>query len=524
MMVRRPRRSWSMRVLHLRRGPLCVGGHVPVAARAGYLSLVLWGLSACGSAPPPSDATPWPVPTQWNTLVVAAEVDEVQAQVQAQAQAQAALQDTVSWGARQVDETDTDRLQSPTWQRYFLDERLRGVVDLALRRNRDLQVAAHNLEAARAVLLQSRAARRPSVKADWASEEDWEGDDALGEKGWTRSHQLGLTVAWELDLFGHLSAQSEERLQRYLASEAGWQAVQVSLVASTAQAYLQWATDLALLALAQSTQVNAQGAAALTQERLTRGMANRQDVLVQQTLAHQARADALRYQRLCAQDRNALELLIGGTLPAEWAPDELLEAPYSQVAWPEDLDTRVLLVRPDVAQAEHQLQATAADVAAARAAFFPVIRLGLESGGLADTIHRLLSTPTRFLNWTMDATWPLFSGGALQAREAQTRALQQAALAQYEKVVQTAFREVADAMAARVTLGPELQARQSQLDALVAQQDIVHTRHRLGRDGALSVLDIDRQVYAARAAVLQSRLALAVNGVDLYRGLGGGAS
>lgn len=419
---------------------------------------------------------------------------------------------------------EVGRVEASAWQRYFLDARLRGVLDLALARNRDLQVAAHNLEAARALLLQARAARRPAVSADWASEEDWEGDDALGEKGWSRSHQLGLTVAWELDLFGHLSAQSEERLQRYLASEAGWQAVRVSLVASTAQAYLQWATDLALLALAQSTQANAQRAAELTQERLARGLSNRQDVLVQQTLAHQARADALRYQRLCAQDRHALELLIGGPLPAALTPDVLAEQPYSLVAWPAGLDTQVLQARPDVVQAEHQLRATAADVAAARAAFFPVVSLGLEAGGMAETIGRLLDAPTRFLNWTMDATLPIFSGGALQAREAQTQALQRAALAQYEKVVQTAFREVADAMVARATLGPELDARQAQLDALVAQQDIVHARHRLGRDGALSVLDIDRQVYAARAAVLQSRLALAVNGVDLYRGLGGGAS
>jgi outer membrane protein, multidrug efflux system len=408
------------------------------------------------------------------------------------------------------------------WTHYVVDERLRQVLAHALAHNRDVRVALHNTAAARAVLRQAQGAGQPTVGATWATERSWQSTDRFDGQGWSTSHAPSLTVAYEVDLFGRLASQSEAALQRHLASHAGARALQLSVLAATAQAYVQLAADQALWQLARETQANAERSAALMAERQARGLASRQDVLVQQTLVHQAQADAVRYERQCALDRHALALLVGTAVPDALWPDALGSTPYTLVRWPEGLSTQVLQQRPDVLQAEHQLRAAHADVAAARAAFFPVISLGGEAGLLAQSLRALLDAPTRVLAWTLDASVPLWSGGGLRARQTQAEALQQAALAQYDKTLQTALREVADALVTRATLGRELAAQQALLDDLTQQHAIVSARYRLGRDGALALLDMERQVYAARATLLRSRLAEALNLVDVYRSLGGG--
>ncbi len=420
-----------------------------------------------------------------------------------------------------VEAPEDVRSEGLAWADYFVDERLRQVLAQALAHNRDVRAALHNTAAARAVLRQAQGAGQPTVGATWATERSWQSTDTFDGQGWSTSHAPSLTVAYEVDLFGRLAHANEAALQRHLASHAGTRALQLSLLAATAQAYVQLAADQALLQLARDTQANAERSAALIAERQARGLASRQDVWVQQTLVHQAQADAVRYERQCALGRHALTLLVGTSVPAEWWPEALGTTPYTLARWPESVDTQVLLRRPDVQQAEHQLRAAQADVAAAQAALLPVIRLGGDAGWLAESVRALLHAPTKVLAWTLDASVPLFSGGVLQARQTQAEALQQAARAQYDKALQTALREVADVLVTRATLGRELAAQQALLDDLTQQHAIVSARYRLGRDGALALLDMERQVYAARATLLRSRLAEALNGVDVYRSLGG---
>ena len=229
-----------------------------------------------------------------------------------------------------------------------------------------------------------------------------------------------------------------------------------------------------------------------------------------------------RYSRQQAQDRNALELLVGQPLAQVLLPDALVDGGYTQVDLPPGLPSRVLLQRPDVRQAEHQLKATHADIGVARAAFFPTLSLTGDAGMISTTLLGLVENPTRLAGLAATLSLPLFSGGGNEAKLDQARALQQSALAVYEKAIQAAFREVADALVGQGALAAEKQAQGDYLASLEEQLSIVEARHRLGRDGALAVFVIQRQVLAARAALVRARLAEAVNHVTLYKTLGGG--
>jgi outer membrane protein, multidrug efflux system len=410
------------------------------------------------------------------------------------------------------------------WQRFVQDERLRTLIAQALTHNRDLQAAAHNLEAARALYRQGRAGLFPTLGVAGTDTREWQGDDRQDSVGITRSSQLSLATTYELDLVGRIRNQSQAALERYLASAEGARALRITLIGDVAQAYLTYASDKALGALASSTQDTARRGMELSDARFRAGMGTRQDYLVQEAIFQQARADEIRYARLMAQDRNALELLVGQALAPEQLPDALVDGGYTRAELPPGLPAQVLLARPDVRQAEHQLKATHADIGVARAAFFPTLSLTGEAGGISTTLLGLVQNPTHLAGLTATLGLPIFSGGANEAKLAQARALREAALASYEKSIQKAFREVADALVAQDTLAAEKQAQGDYLSSLEQQLRIVEARQRLGRDGALAVFVIQRQVLAARAALIRARLAEASNHVALYKTLGGGGT
>lgn len=473
----------------------------PISHRArGLLGLAALMLGGCVSLAPDYARGPLPVPASWPGPGLEAE---------AEAEAKA--------------DTKADAAALP-WQDFVLDERLRTLISQALTHNRDLQAAAHNLEAARALYRQGRAGLFPTLGVAGTDTREWQGDDRQDSVGVTRTSQLTLATTYELDLVGRIRNQSQAALERYLASAEGARALRVSLIGEVAQAYLTYASDKALGALASNTRDTAQRGMELSEARFRQGMGTRQDYLVQEALFQQARADEARYARLMAQDANALALLVGRPLKPEQLPDALVDGGYTQAPLPPGLPAQVLLARPDVRQAEHQLKATHADIGVARAAFFPTLSLTGAAGGISTTLLGLVQNPTHLAGLTGTLGLPIFSGGANEAKLAQARALREAALASYEKAIQKAFREVADALVAQDTLSAEKNAQGDYLVSLEQQLRIVEARQRLGRDGALAVFVIQRQVLAARAALIRARLAEASNHVALYKTLGGGGT
>ena len=404
------------------------------------------------------------------------------------------------------------------WQQFYAgDARLTQLIELALKNNRDLRVALLNVEQARALARVSDANRWPTVAAGFSSSRTPGQNDTI-----TSNYQAGLQIsAYELDLFGKLKNNSDAALARYLASAEGSRAAQISLVAGVASAHLALQADEELLALARQTLATREDSLRLIRLKYDTGSASALDLASADSAAAAARASLALAQRQRDQDENALVLLVGqplpATLPAARKLDELRLADV-----PAGLPSEVLVTRPDVLQAEQQLVAANANIGAARAAFFPSITLTTSIGTASSQLSDLFSkTAWSFVG---QALMPIFDAGRNQANLDAARAAQGIAVAQYEKAVQTAFREVADALAGRATLDEQLTAQAEQARAEAQRLELVELRYRNGVSSSLELLDAQRASFAAQQALLQVRLAKALNGVSLYKVLGGGAA
>ncbi|MFN7723630.1 MAG: efflux transporter outer membrane subunit [Rubrivivax sp.] len=403
------------------------------------------------------------------------------------------------------------------WREFLADARLRALVDLALAGNRDLRVAVLTAEQARASAGAVRADLLPTVQAGATGT----ATSAVGG-GSTRSYTAGLSItAWEIDLFGRLRSLSEAAQARYLASEEGRRAAQLSLVASVASADLALRADDELLALTAQTLATREQTLALAQARFKAGVAAEPELRSVKSLAAAARASLAALQRQRAQDLNTLALLLGQPLPANLpagAPLASVQLP----ALPAGLPATVLLQRPDVRQAEQALLAANANIGAARAAFFPRLALTTQVGTASNALSGLFDNTA----WTVAPSLlaPIFDAGRNSNNLAASRAAKEIAVAQYEKALQSAFREVADALAGRDTLGAQLAAQQQQADAETRRQVLAQQLFQGGAASALERLDAERSALAAQQAVLQVRLAALQNAVQLYRVLGGGTA
>ncbi|OHX10414.1 efflux transporter outer membrane subunit [Chromobacterium sphagni] len=409
------------------------------------------------------------------------------------------------------------------WQRFFVDPGLRAAITLALANNRDLRAAAANAQAARAQYRIQDAARLPTVQLQGGSSRQrvWGGDAELGAD--SVSHSLGLGVsAFELDLFGRVRSLSDAQWQRYLASEAGAQAVRVSLIAETANAYLALAADRSQLAASRETLASAERSLGLTRERLRLGAASGLELRAMETVCLQARADAARYAGQAARGAQALQLLAGVELTEAQLPPALAERSYTLDSLPLDAPASALLRRPDVRQAESLLRAANADIGAARAALLPKLGLSASVGWSDLTLGGLLGAPARALSLALDVGMPLLDGGAAAAGVDQAQALRLAAQAGYEKAVQTGFGEVAEALLLRQAILDEKLARQASLASAEAALRLAEGRYRLGLDGYLSLLEAQRATQATRQQWISVRLEEASNMVAQYRALGGG--
>lgn len=406
------------------------------------------------------------------------------------------------------------------WQTFFGDPRLRELIELALANNRDLRVAVLNIEQARAQFQIKRADQFPTVGVAVARTPTTSGSSAVNV------YSAGVGISnWELDFFGRLGSLKEAARAQYLATEEGRKATQISLIASVANGYLNLLADNELLELTHQTLATRADSLKLTRLRLDHGAASELDSRQAESLFEGAQVALAQQQRQRAQDENALVLLLGQPLPQDFfvavAPPRLSDAALL-TELPAGLPSSVLVNRPDVRQAEQQLIAANANIGAARAAFFPQITLTAQAGLASTQLSELFKSGT--YGWTLASQLllPIFDSGRRQAGLDTATAGRAIAVAQYEKAIQSAFREVADALAGRATLGEQLRAQQAQARTEAVSFKLADLRYRNGVASYLDNLDAQRSLFATQQAVVQTRLLQLQNQVTLYKSLGGG--
>lgn len=408
-------------------------------------------------------------------------------------------------------------LPAVTYKEIFTDPRLQTLIAEAFANNRDLMIAASNIAAAREQYHIQRAEQFPSVNAT-------AGLTASGDKSKSVSaqYQAGLSVpSFDIDLFGRLRSLTHAEFQRYLATEAGARATRLTMVADIANAWLNYGADSSLLLIAQETATSAGKSVRLTKLRLDAGVAPRTDLDQAEQILAQAQSDLAQQRTAVAQDVNALQLLVGMPIAPTLLPRSIDDAAGTIAALPAGVSSYVLLRRPDVLQAEYQLRAANADIGAARAALFPRITLtGLL--GFATTALTSLFTGGGF-GWQVGASaaYTVFQAGAGHANVRLTEAQRNAALATYQRAVQSAFRDVADALARRSTMDDQLAAAQRQQAAGADNYLLTEARYRAGVDPFLNVLVAQRSYYTAQNALVQTKLTAGQNKVALYQSLGG---
>jgi multidrug efflux system outer membrane protein len=407
-------------------------------------------------------------------------------------------------------------LPAVTYKDIFRDPRLQTLIQQALANNRDLMAAAANISAAREQYRIQRSGQLPVVNAG-------AGTTLTGDKSNVNAnYSADVSVpSFEIDLFGRVRSLSHAQLERYFATEAAARATRLALVASIADAWLVYGADSSLLGIANETARSAATTVKLTRARLEGGVAPRTDLSQAEQILTGAEADVARQTTAVAQDVNALRLLVGAPIDPALLPKSIDEAAPTVAELPAGLDSSILLRRPDVVEAEYQLRAANAQIGAARAALFPKISLtGLL--GLASEALTSLFTGGAF-GWSAgaDATYTIFQGGAGLANVRLTQAQQRAAVADYQKAVQTAFREVSDALARRGTMGKEVDARARQAAAAAESLKLSEARYRAGIENFLATLDAQRSSYSAQQVLVQTKLESAENLVDLYQSLGG---
>lgn len=409
------------------------------------------------------------------------------------------------------------------WQDYFTDPQLRRLIDIALQHNRDLRVAALNLEKVRAAYQIQRAAQFPTLGANASATR---GRSAASGMHTGNTFSAGLAIAaWELDFFGRIHSLKEQALAQYLATDEARKAYELTLVTSVAQGWLTLIADEELLEISRRTMVTREESAKLAQLRFDSGAASELDLRQAQSLSAAARATYAQQQRQRVLDENALALLIGQELPADLRDGlrgtRLADAapmPAIPAGLPSDLLTR----RPDIRQAEQTLIAANASIGAARAAFFPSISLTAQYGSASSELSGLFKSGSWVFSIGPSLNLPIFDGGRNQANLDIAQASHGIAIAQYEKTIQTAFREVSDALAGHGTYTEQVRAQTEQVTAERRRLQLAELRYKNGAASYLDLLDAQRSLFALEQADVQVRLLQLLNQINLYKALGGG--
>jgi outer membrane protein, multidrug efflux system len=427
------------------------------------------------------------------------------------------------------------------WHEFFPDPQLQRLIALALANNRDLRVAALNVQSAQALYRIQRAQLLPTVDASAFEEAEEFPNGVLGTSAGTgggsgslpsgtggttlRFYDVGIGfTSYELDFFGRVRSLNHAALQQYFSSDATRKSAQLALVAEVASAYLSVLADQTLLEITRETLKSQSASFALTQRLFDAGATTELALRQAEGTVDSAQANLAQYNRQVAQDRDALQLLLGAPIPGDIDFSAGLDRGAVVAELEEGIPSDVLVRRPDVLAAEHLLRAANAQIGAARAAFLPAITLTGSLGSASPQLSGLFKSGSRAWTFAPQISVPIFAGGANLANLHATKITRETAVAQYERAIQTAFREVADALAARGALEEQLAAQQALVRASIAAYRLADMRFRGGVDSYLSALDAQRALYGAQQQLQGVRLMRLQNLVTLYKALGGGSS
>lgn len=409
------------------------------------------------------------------------------------------------------------------WQDFFTDPKLKNIIETALDNNRDLRIAALNVEKARAQYGIQRAELFPAVDASGARTRQRRSNDLIDpeEPRTVAQYSADLGIAsWEIDFFGRIRSLKDQALEEYMTTEQACRSAQIALISEVARTYLTLAADRELLNLARVTFKSQQDSYNLILGNYQTGLSTRLDLRRAQTQADVAQRDVQRYIQLAAQDRNALNLLAGTPVPEAMLPNDLSSVVPVNGIWA-GLSSKVLLNRPDIVAAEHRLKGAYAFIGAARAAFFPRISLTASMGTASDELSGLFGSGSDTWNFAPRIAMPIFDAriwAALRVSKADRKII----LTEYEKAIQTAFRETADALAVQGTIDRQVAVQESIVDAATETYSLSDERYNLGIDGYLSVLDAHRSLYDQQQTLISLQLAKMANQITLYTVLGGG--
>ncbi|GAB3438199.1 efflux transporter outer membrane subunit [Massilia solisilvae] len=408
------------------------------------------------------------------------------------------------------------------WQQFFTDPRLQQLINIALTNNRDLRISIANIEQVRAQYQITRSQQFPALSA--AFNGNRQSTQVNGVDTITSVYQAGIGVsAFELDLFGRVRNLSQAALAQFLATEEARKSAQISLIASVANAYLLALADDEQLALTRDTLKTREESLRLIRLRFENGVASRIDLDSAQSLVDNARFVLQQQLRQRAQDDNLLTLLIGQPIPGALPAGSTLAA-TNLPDLPAGLPSDLLAERPDIRAAEQQLIAANANIGAARAAYFPRIALTANGGSASTQLSNLFSSGSYGWQFQQNITMPIFDFGRTRAGVESAKAGRDIAVAQYERSIQTAFREVSDALAGQATFAEQLRAARSSADTEANRFSLVNQRYRTGTASYLDLLDAQRSLFQAQLTAVQANLARLQNQVTLYRVLGGGWS
>lgn len=412
----------------------------------------------------------------------------------------------------------------PNWREFFQDPVLQELIVTALENNRDMRIAALNVDAFRAQYRIQRSARFPSLDASGgANRQRLPGNmSPTGSSTINSQYSANLgTTAWEIDLFGRLGSLRDQALTSYFASEQAQRSTQLSLIASVATAWLSLQADQETLKLVRDTLITYEDSLRLVQSSYDAGVASSLELQQARTAANSARISLAQFERQSVQSRNALNLLLGGDTTADLTtPVALSRFKFAEI--PVGLPADLLQRRPDILQAEFDLKAANANIGAARAAFFPSVSLTATAGSLSPDLSGLFDGGSGSWLFKPSINIPIFNAGRLRANLDYSEIQKDINIARYEKTIQTAFQEVADGLIERSTYKQQLAAHNELVQSSTEYLNLADRRYREGIDNQLTLLDAQRLLFDAQQQRISTQFAQLVSDINLYKALGGG--
>ena len=411
------------------------------------------------------------------------------------------------------------------WRQFFTDPAIQRLIEMALANNRDLRIAMLNIEKVRAQYRIQRADLLPTVSA--AAEANSQRLPAdmtgTGRAGIVRQYSASLGFsAFELDLFGRIRSLSEQALETFYSTEMDARTAQISLISEVAGVYLQLVSNKELLDITRATYKNRKRQYDLINNKFGEGVASQLELSQAKSIMEEARSNVARYETSVGQTQNYLTLLLGASLPEELPDVRKLSAIHMMPDIPEGLPSSLLERRPDIQAAEHRLKGTYANIGAARANFFPTISLTGSFGTISRDASNLFEGGTALWSFLPQVSLPLFDTGRNIARLEVSEAERSIAVADYEKTIQNAFREVRDTLVQRQNIGEQMDAEKSLLKSTKNTYDLAYARYDVGVDSYLNVLDAERSLYSAQQSYISTQLLRETNALTLYKSLGGG--